>query len=82
MNTISYETEVALQDLRHRVLSGQPVTAAEYREIIMDISRDRSAASAAASKGNGKKAKATATTKGVDLVALLSQKSGATDGPQ
>ena len=49
-----YETATQLQDLRARVLAGEPVEAAEYRCIIDSIRRARTAAAAPAAKGRKK----------------------------
>lgn len=51
-----YETAVELQDLRARVLAGEPVQAAEYRRIIDSIRRARTAAASPAPKARKKAA--------------------------
>ena len=44
------DTHAALADLRIRVLNNEPVSATEYRDLLMDLRRNRVGAAAASSR--------------------------------
>jgi beta-phosphoglucomutase-like phosphatase (HAD superfamily) len=61
------DTQVRLADLRLRVLNNQPVSPAEYRDLLMDLRRHRVGAAAASSKARRAAAKVAAPINLADL---------------
>lgn len=66
------DTAIQLQDLRQRVLNREPITAAEYRDLINALHRNREGRAAAQAAERRKTAKTASEPKApVDLKALF-----------
>lgn len=66
---IDFDAQVRLADLRMRVLNGDTVTAAEYRQVVDDLRRGREAM--ALDKRKSAKTKKTAEQPKLDLSSLF-----------
>jgi hypothetical protein len=56
--TIDFDAQVHLADLRMRVLNNEPISAEEYRDLLMDLRRGRDMAAAATRAATARAAKA------------------------
>jgi len=64
-------TQARLADLRIRVLSNQPVSPTEYRDLLLDLRRHRQGAAAASAKARRTATKAMSTGPALDLDAMF-----------